>query len=115
MNVTGVTPGVQTNITSGVSSTEAGTGPATTATITVITPAFPIKTSSKLTDGDSLINITNTGENGAPLHGPGFGGADGNICVNVYVFSPDEQLNFLLFLSDHTERAREPHGKPRSG
>lgn len=40
---------------------------------------------------DSLINISNTGANGASLWGPGFGAA-GNLCVNVYAFSPDEQL-----------------------
>ena len=39
-----------------------------------------------------MINITNTGANGASLNGPGFGGAAGNVCVNVYAFSPDEQL-----------------------
>jgi len=26
------------------------------------------------------------------LYGPGFGGAAGNVCVNIYTFSPDEQL-----------------------
>jgi hypothetical protein len=95
VNVTGVTEGTQVNQTSSVASTSfPGTvvGAFATATITVIPPGFLIKTSSNLTNGDSLINITNTGENGAPLHGPGFGGAAGNICVNVYAFSPDEQL-----------------------
>ena len=53
---------------------------------------FQIRYASNLTAGDSVINITNTGANGAALAGPGFGGAAGNICVNVYAFSPDEQL-----------------------
>src|SRR5581483_3699965 len=41
---------------------------------------------------DSVINISNTGANGANLNGPGIGGSSGNLCVNVYAFSPDEQL-----------------------
>src|SRR5439155_1786262 len=53
---------------------------------------FPIRYASNLTNGDSVMNITNTGANGASLNGPGFGGSVGNICVNVYAFSPDEQL-----------------------
>jgi hypothetical protein len=40
----------------------------------------------------SQIFITNTGANGSPLNGPGIGTASGNICANVYAFSPDEQL-----------------------
>ena len=54
--------------------------------------AFLVRYASNLTSGDSVINLTNTGANGAALNGPGFGGAAGNICVNVYAFSPDEQL-----------------------
>ena len=54
--------------------------------------SFQIRYASNLTAGDSVINVTNTGANGASLNGPGFGLATGNICVNVYAFSPDEQL-----------------------
>ena len=40
---------------------------------------FQVKYAANLNVGDSAINITNTGATG------------GNICVNVYTFSPDEQ------------------------
>src|SRR5215472_2672052 len=53
---------------------------------------FQIRYAANLFVGESWINISNSGANGAPLLGPGFGGAVGNICVNVYAFSPDEQL-----------------------
>jgi hypothetical protein len=44
------------------------------------------------TDPESYIIITNTAAYGAPLLGPGFGAAAGNICVNVYAFDPAEEL-----------------------
>ena len=53
---------------------------------------FQIRYAANLTAGDSIINLTNTGANGANVNGPGFGTPVGNICVNVYAFSPDEQL-----------------------
>ncbi len=60
----------------------------------LLTPpdAFQIRYAANLTSTDAVINITNAGENGAALNGPGFGGAAGNMCANVYAFSPDEQL-----------------------
>jgi hypothetical protein len=54
--------------------------------------SFLIRYAANLDKGDSVINVTNTGFNGAPLGGPGFGSSIGNLCVNVYTFSPDEQL-----------------------
>ena len=42
--------------------------------------AFQVRYASNLNIGDSVINLTNAGTSG------------GNICANVYTFSPDEQL-----------------------
>jgi hypothetical protein len=53
---------------------------------------FQVRYASNLTAGDSFVDLSNSGLNGAPLLGPGFGPAVGNVCANVYVFSPDEQL-----------------------
>jgi hypothetical protein len=53
---------------------------------------FQVRYAANLTAGDSEINITNTGANGASLYGPGYGGATGNICVNVYALDPGEEL-----------------------
>ena len=92
VNVNGLTDGTKVNTTSNLTSANAGTAGPATATLTVGIPPYWIRYSSNLTEGDSVINITNTGVNGNSLNGPGFGTPAGNICVNVYAFSPDEQL-----------------------
>jgi hypothetical protein len=62
--------------------------------IAVFGVPIPLLTSyaANLNVGESYIDIANNGANGAPLLGPGFGGASGNICVNVYAFDPGEEL-----------------------
>ena len=49
---------------------------------------FQVSYATNLNVGDSVINLTNTGANDVALNGSG----SGNICANVYAFSPDEQL-----------------------
>ena len=61
-------------------------------------PIFPqdlpyqIKYVSNLNLGDSFINITNTGARGAGIPSGSNSSTTGAICVNVYAFSPDEQM-----------------------
>lgn len=90
VNVLGIATGTQVNTTSTLSS-QIGTSAASTATL-VVGANFLIRYASNLDQGDAVVNISNTGVNGALLFGPGFGGAAGNLCVNLYAFSPDEQL-----------------------
>jgi hypothetical protein len=65
-------------------------GPATTLAVT--DAPFQTRYASNLPAGESYINVQNDGANGAPLLGPGLGGAVGNICVNVYAFDPAEEM-----------------------
>jgi hypothetical protein len=53
---------------------------------------FQVRYAANLQLGESYIDIVNTGANGAPAAGPGFGGSTGNICVNVYAIDPGEEL-----------------------
>jgi hypothetical protein len=54
---------------------------------------YQVKYAANLLSGESYINITNTGANGASVLGPGFGATQtGNICVNVYAFDPNEEM-----------------------
>jgi hypothetical protein len=52
-----------------------------------------VRYAANLNIGESYIDITNTGANGASLYGPGYVVTNpGNICVNVYAFDPSEEL-----------------------
>ena len=53
---------------------------------------FQVSYAANPAAGESIVNMINDGANGAPLLGPGFGGAAGNTCVNVYAFDPGEEL-----------------------
>lgn len=91
--VTSNTAGVKNNTTSGVTTAQTPvTGAVSNTASITIGGNFLISYASNLTNGDAVIDLTNTGANGAALNGPGFGGAAGNLCLNVYAFSPDEQL-----------------------
>jgi uncharacterized repeat protein (TIGR01451 family) len=83
--------GLVTNTTTTVTSTEALPGAAATAVVFIGNP-FLVNYSANLNFGESFVDIGNAGTNGAPLLGPGLGGAVGNTCVNVYAFDPTEEL-----------------------
>jgi hypothetical protein len=57
--------------------------------------AFQVNYASQLTQGDSVINITNAGTSAnttSTTTSPATQGGFGNICANIYVFNPDEEL-----------------------
>ena len=93
VTVAAISSGTQVNTTS-VLTSNAPTAPAATASIVVfltLDGSFQVAYAANPAAGESYINLINDGANGAPLMGPGIGPATGNICVNVYAFSPDEQ------------------------
>ena len=53
---------------------------------------YQIRYVANLNLGDSVINITNSGARGAGLAAGTSASTTGAICVNVYAFSPDEQM-----------------------
>ena len=59
--------------------------------ITLDSP-FQVRYASNLGVGDAVINITNSGARGAGLNAGTTASTTGALCVNVYAFSPDEQL-----------------------
>ncbi len=54
--------------------------------------AFQVRYAANLNLGDSVINITNSGARGAGLAAGVSANTTGALCVNVYAFSPDEQM-----------------------
>ena len=59
---------------------------------TALDGPFQVRYAAHLDKGESWIDIVNTGANGDPPLGPGFGAAQGNLCVNAYVFDAGEEL-----------------------
>jgi hypothetical protein len=53
---------------------------------------FQVRYAANLNIGESYINITNSGARGAALPAGTSASTTGAICVNVYAFSPDEQM-----------------------
>ena len=90
VNVTSLALGTYSNVAV-VSSTQTGPGLPNEVAVLVVLGTIAERYAANLNIADSLVNITNTGAFGASLTGPGFGPV-GNICVNLYSFSPDEQL-----------------------
>ncbi|MBY0507181.1 MAG: hypothetical protein K2X03_24920 [Bryobacteraceae bacterium] len=54
--------------------------------------SYQVRYLSNLNVGESSVNITNTGARGAQLAAGTNTSTTGSICVNAYVFSPDEQM-----------------------
>jgi len=59
---------------------------------TTVDSPFQVRYASNLNVGDSVVNITNSGARGAGLAAGTSASTTGAICVNVYAFSPDEQM-----------------------
>jgi hypothetical protein len=53
---------------------------------------YQVKYASNLSIGDSVVNITNTGANGAGIGSGTSASVTGAFCANVYVYSPDEEV-----------------------
>jgi len=58
----------------------------------VLDSRFQVGYAANLDKGESWISIINDGANGAGQFGPGIGGNVGNICVNIYAFTADEEM-----------------------
>src|SRR5579864_8695804 len=53
---------------------------------------YQVRYASNLTVGDSVVNISNTGANGAGVGSGTTATVTGSLCANVYVYAPDEEI-----------------------
>jgi hypothetical protein len=53
---------------------------------------YQVSYATNLTQGDSVINITNSGASGAGLGSGTTASVTGSICANVYVYDPSEEI-----------------------
>ena len=84
--------GLLTNTTSAVTSTDSIAGTSATATI-FVGDAYQVSYTANLTVGDSYVNISNSGANGGVTLQTGTSASvGGSICLNVYAFTPDEEI-----------------------
>ncbi len=101
VNVTAIAAGTQNNVTSAVVSTEGGTGLTASASLVTVPfvnsfgsgveDAFQITYVSQLNNADTVINISNAGTVAGATPLTGVGVAAGDLCVNIYVYTPDQQ------------------------
>jgi uncharacterized repeat protein (TIGR01451 family) len=84
VGVTATKDGTFTNVTGTITSDQTGPGGTATASI-VVGIVFQVSYAANLNTGDGTVRITNDGD---------VSGQDpaGNLCADVYVFAPDQQL-----------------------
>ncbi len=90
VQVTATAVGTLTNTTGAVTAAESGPGFPATAALTVNSDAYRLNYASNLNLADGVINITNSGAS-APATSLA-NNSYGDICVNVYVYAPDQEL-----------------------
>jgi hypothetical protein len=88
VNVTGTATGTQNNVTGAVSSNEGGPGGTASASLTILGPVIP----NAPEDTYQIGSVTNLGvsDSGVTFSNPGTQG--GNVCANVYVVDPSQEL-----------------------
>ncbi len=101
ISVTAIAAGMQNNVTGAVTSTESGTGLTATASVNVIPfvnsfgsgveDAFQVTYVSQLNNADTVINISNAGTVAGITPLTGVGVPAGDLCVNIYIYTPDQQ------------------------